>query len=74
MLEYFVQWGHHYVMHFGAIVSVGLMASLYKDGLPEPKKLPKLLLSAVCLAAVVALFSSHSHTHYIQFLSGGKGG
>jgi hypothetical protein len=66
MSEYMITWGHAYLMHFGAWVSFAFGATVYKNGLPEPKKIPSMVLSAVTLAAIVAIFSSHSHTHYLQ--------
>jgi len=66
MSDYFVQWGHAYLVHFGAWVSLALAAMLHKNGIPEPKKLPSIILSAVLLAAFAAIFSSHSHAHYLQ--------
>jgi hypothetical protein len=69
MTDYFIQWGHAYIVHFGAWVSFALAANLYKNGLPEPRKLPSIILAAVVLAAVASIFSSHSHTHFLQHFS-----
>jgi hypothetical protein len=65
-LTYFSEWGHVYLIHFGAWVAFAFGATVHKNGLPQPKQIPKLLLSAVILASVVAVFSSHSHAHYIS--------
>ena len=39
-------------------------ATIYKNGIPDFKKLPALLKSAVVIAAIMSIFSSHSH-HYL---------
>lgn len=66
MSEYFLQWGHAYLLHFGAWISFSIGATVAKSGLPKPKDIPMILLSSVILAAVVAIFSSHAHTHYLS--------
>lgn len=65
-MGYFVQWGHAYVMHFGAWVSFICGTSIYKSGLPELKDVSKMLKTAFLLSLVLSIFSSHSHTHYIK--------
>ena len=66
MYSYLLQWTHLYLIHVGAWVSFAFGAQVTKNGLPDPRKVPSMLLSAVILAAVVAIFSSHSHTHFLQ--------
>lgn len=63
------------MVHFGAWVSLIIAATVHKEGAPEPAKLKGIFVSAVALAAVVALFSSHSHSHYVShFINGGING
>jgi hypothetical protein len=64
-LSYLVQWGHTYLIHFGAWVSFMFGASIYKEGLPELKSVPNMFKTAIILSAFLSAFSSHSHTHYI---------
>jgi hypothetical protein len=67
--HYLIEWGHTYMMHFGAWVSFAFGAQVTKKGLPEPKEVKSLLVSAIVMAAVVAVFSSHSHNHFLQHFS-----
>jgi hypothetical protein len=70
MVEYFTEWGHTYLMHLGAWVSFGIGATVMKNGLPMSKEIPKIMLSCIILAAVVSVFSSHSHNHYLSHVVG----
>jgi hypothetical protein len=65
MLHYLIQWGHIYVIHFGVWVSFCCGASIYKNGMPELKDVPTMLKTALILAAVLSIFSSHSN-HYLM--------
>lgn len=65
-LHYFAEWFHMYLMHFGAWVSFAIAASVVKAGLPEPSNIKRMLLSALILAAIVSIFSSHSHAKYLD--------
>lgn len=49
-------------------VTFGVAVSIYKNGLPQPKELYKLFESALILSAILSIFSSQSHTHYLQKL------
>ena len=66
MLHYFYEWLHIYSIHFGALVALGLVTTVYVRGLPEPKEICGLLKSAVALGAIIAVFSSHAHAHYLS--------
>lgn len=66
MLDYFTQWGHMYIMHFGAWVSFMFGTTIYKNGLPDIIDLPKMLKTSAILAVVLSIFSSHSHSHYLS--------
>jgi hypothetical protein len=70
MVEYVLEWAHHYVVHFGVWVSFALGAQVTKNGIPEPKSIKSLLISAVVLSSIVSLFSSHSHMHYLSHFIG----
>jgi hypothetical protein len=63
-MEYLIHWGHLYIVHFGFWMTFAFGATIYNDGIPDFKKLPALLKSAVVIAALLSLFSSHSH-HYL---------
>ena len=64
MLDYLVQWGHMYVVHIGAWVTFGFGATIYKNGMPPLSEVPSMLKTAIILALILAIFSSHSH-HYL---------
>ena len=64
MLAYLISWGHLYVVHFGAWVTFAFGATIYKNGLPELKNLPSMFKTTVIIAAILSVFSSHSH-HYL---------
>ena len=64
MVEYFSQWFHMYLMHFGAWVSFMFGASIYKNGLPELKSLPNMFKVVILLALFLSVFSSHSQNHW----------
>ena len=66
MSEYLIEWGHTYLMHFGAWVSFAIGANVVKNGLPTIKEIPKIMASCIILAAIVGIFSSHSHNHYVS--------
>jgi hypothetical protein len=63
MLDYLISWGHLYIIHFGAWVTFAFAMTFYKHGIPELKKLPSMLKAIVIIAAILSVFSSHSH-HY----------
>jgi len=55
---------HMYFFHFGAWVSMMFGISLHRDGIPELSAMPKMFRNVLILAAILSLFSSHSHHHY----------
>jgi len=68
MWHYLAQYGHIYLMHFGAWVSIHVAMQI-KDGVSAEKLLkefPKILKTA----AITSLFSSFSHNHYKSYLGG----
>lgn len=65
MLHYFIQWGHVYVIHFGAWMTFCFAATIYKNGMPKLKDVPSMIKTAVILSLVLSIFSSHSQ-HYLQ--------
>jgi glucose uptake protein GlcU len=65
MTPYFIEWGHTYLVHLGAWVGFAIGVHTTKFGLPHPKQIPTITLSALILAAIVAIFSSHAHNHYL---------
>lgn len=70
-MSYFTDWGHAYVVHFGAWISFMFAATVYKNGLPEKTDaVIPLLKTAIVLALILSIFSSHSHTHYLSHLAG----
>lgn len=69
MSNYFIQWGHTYIIHFGAWVSFMLGTQVYKNGIPELMGLSNMFKSALILAAILSAFSSHSHNHYLNHLA-----
>ena len=68
-MNYFIDWAHAYSVHFGLWVTFCLARTVYNDGLPDINKLPGLLKSALAIATVLSVFSSHSHVHYANFLT-----
>jgi hypothetical protein len=69
-MNYFVEWARHFVVHFGVWVSMGVLMTLHKDGLPNPKLIPRLMKSAIGLAFILSIFSSHSHMTYLNSFGG----
>ena len=65
-ISYFSEWGHIYVVHFGAWVTFLLAATAHRKGTPKPEKIPRMLLATIVLASIAAIFSSHSHAHYLS--------
>ena len=65
MSEYFSQWFHIYLIHFGAWVSFMFATSIYKSGLPDVKALPNMFKVVVILSVFLSAFSSHSHNHWL---------
>jgi hypothetical protein len=66
MLSYLYQWGQVYLVHFGAWVTFGFACTIYKTGLPKIKTIPGLLKTAIVVAAILSIFSSHSHIQYMN--------
>lgn len=69
MLEYLSQWGTLYLAHFGAWVSFCVGTSIWKSGLPTPKEVKSLMISAVMVSAILGAFSSHSHHSYVKSIA-----
>ena len=67
-MAYLILWSHIYLIHFGAWVTFCLATTVMKNGVPHIREIPKILLAAVIMAAVMSVFSSHSHTHFINQL------
>jgi hypothetical protein len=63
-MDYLIHWGHLYVVHFGVWMTFMFAAAIYLNGIPNLQKLPAMLKSAVIIAAIMSIFSSHSH-HYM---------
>ncbi len=68
-MNYYVHWAHAYSVHFGLWVTYSIAMTIYRDGLPNVKDLPGLLKTALVIASVLSIFSSHSHVHYNEFLT-----
>ena len=67
MLEYLAHWGHLYLVHLGVWISALTGVAVSKNGIPlKPHDTLDLLKSVLLLALVMAMFSSHAHSHYIQ--------
>jgi hypothetical protein len=64
MSHYFIQWGHLYVIHFGVWVTLLCGMDVHENGLPKLKDLLSKLKTALIMACVLSIFSSHSH-HYL---------
>lgn len=52
------------MIHFGVWVTFAFGTNIYKNGIPPLKELPSMIKTAVILAAILSIFSSHSH-HYL---------
>lgn len=63
-----IQWANMWVVHLGAWMTFLFAADVYKNGMPELKSVPSKLKTAIVLAALLSIFSSHSH-HYLQYIS-----
>jgi hypothetical protein len=70
MLHYLCELSHVYFIHFGFWVTAGFAATLYKNGLMQPKELPGLFKSAMILSATLSVFSASSHAHYLAHFMG----
>jgi hypothetical protein len=68
-MESVVQWFHLYIVHFGALMSFCLAANVTKNGLPLVSAIPQLVCSSAALSAIIAIFSSGSHSHYIATIT-----
>jgi hypothetical protein len=66
MVEYLLHWMHAYIAHFGIWMTLLVVFDIYKNGLPEPNKIPVIFKSAFVLAAIASVFSSHAQTHIIK--------
>lgn len=66
-MDYLIQWMHAYALHFGTWVSLLMAFGIYKDGLPKTEEIFPMFKSALVLSIFVALFSSHTHAHYLSY-------
>ena len=66
MIEYLLHWMHAYMVHLGIWTSLLVGFEIYKNGLPPYKKIPDIFKSAITLAVIISLFSSHAQTHIIK--------
>lgn len=66
MTNYFTEWFHTYIVHFGGWVSFIIVIQLHKNGLPDLKNILKELKIVIILSLILSVFSSHSQNHYIQ--------
>jgi hypothetical protein len=64
MSQYIVEWLHHYAIHFGAWVCFLIAATVHKSGIPDAPD--KTMGKALFLAAILSIFSSFSHNHYLS--------
>lgn len=71
MLDYIITSINLYVMHVCALIPLIFGISIYNDGLPKYKKMAEMFKTVIVLAAILGIFSSHSH-HYYQSLWGAK--
>jgi hypothetical protein len=72
MIDYLIIWGHMYLIHVSAWTSLIMLNEIYQNGVPKPIKALKLLARSAFVAAVLGLFSSHAHSHYLSHFVGGK--
>lgn len=66
VLEYVVHWANAYVIHFGLWMTLLVAFDIYKNGLPEPKKIRSIFESAAIMSTLISIFSSHAQTHIIK--------
>lgn len=66
MIEYLLHWMHAYIVHFGIWMAMLVGFEIYKNGLPETKKMPGIFKSAFILAIIISVFSSHAQTHIVK--------
>jgi hypothetical protein len=65
-MTYLTEFIHAYSIHFGFWVCFSFGATIYNEGLPELEDLPGMFKTALILAAILSLFSSHSQAHLIS--------
>jgi hypothetical protein len=68
-MSYLINWFHAYVIHFGVWASFVIASSVHTKGIPSFDRLPGLLKSSMVIAAILSVFSSHSHVHYASYLA-----
>jgi len=68
VISYLVQWGHMYVIHVGAIFAFVVGAKVWKGDVDTIPKVWELFKVAFVLSVVLAVLTSHSHTHYQHLL------
>lgn len=66
MIDYLLNWLNAYVMHFGVWIAMLVSFDIYKKGLPELRHILSMFKSAIILATIVSVFSSHSHMHIVK--------
>lgn len=68
--NYIITWLHQYIIHFGILTGFFIGATTCKQGIPLTLSgIFKLVAMAALLGALTAIFSSHSHVHYLQTLA-----
>jgi hypothetical protein len=66
MIDYLLHWMHAYIVHFGIWMTMLVGFDIYKNGLPAPEKIKGIFKSALILAVIISVFSSHAQTHIIK--------
>ena len=69
-MKYFTEFLHAYSMHFGFWVSFMFSTTIYKCGMPSTDHIKPMLKSAIILAGILSIFSSHSQAHYLSHFVG----
>lgn len=70
MFEYLIQWAHMYIVHFGIWVTFMFGITMHSNGIPHLKELPDMFKTSMILSAILSIFSSHSHHHFMTHLAG----
>lgn len=73
-MNYLLEFLHAYSMHFGFWVCFMFGATIYKNGMPALDQLKPMFKTAMILASILGIFSSHSQAHYLSHFTGGISG
>jgi len=69
-MNYLTTWFHAYIIHFSGWISLMFGTHFYNNGIEKFEDIKPLFKVAFITSAILSLFSSQAHTHYLTYFGG----